>query len=357
MNRISYASVGFFVHTAELCNHYKSLWRLMGGNHFDVILHGPNAEKNETKAIVESLGYRCFCSEKIIEDGYQYEVVISNLSMHVHQSRPISHVLGKRSVRFMYALGKAKHNFADWNAHYDLILCYGPWQAERMKSCCDAVTFQMGYPRYDDYFNVSASSQAVVFPLAKLLDSSKKTILWLPTWRELSSLNNFSDVMGSLCESYNVIVKTHPLIAAREPSKLRVLKPYNFHSVITHSFDNLELFRLADMVVCDYGGTAFGAIYLDKPLLLLNLPDAEKDSLVGEDSPDLTLRQEIINFDIKDRWQLQDAIETEDVWLKQAENRRRLRDEYFFPSYGFSAEMAYFAIKNIEHILKQAGKR
>jgi len=354
MNKSPYASVGFFVHTTELCNHYKNLWRLMGANNFDVILHGSHAEKNDTKAIVESLGYRCYYSEKVIEAGYQYEVVISNLSMHFYQSRPISHVLGKRSVRFMYALGKAKHNFSDWNAHYDLILCYGPWQTERMKSCCDVVTFQMGYPRYDDYFNPQAST--AVYPLTKPLDAAKKTLLWLPTWRELSTLNAFSDVMGSLCETYNVIVKTHPLIATREPAKLEALKPYNFHAVITHAVDNLELFPLADVVVCDYGGTAFGAIYLDKPLLLLNMPDAEKDSLVGEDSPDLALRQVIVNFDIADRWQLETAIETADVWLKQAEIRRRLRDKYFFPSYGFSAEMAYFAIKNIEHILKQAGK-
>jgi CDP-glycerol glycerophosphotransferase (TagB/SpsB family) len=274
--------------------------------------------------------------------------------MHTYQSKPISQVLGKRNIRFMYALGKAMHNFSDWNAHYDLILCYGPWQAERMKSCFDAVTFQMGYPRYDDYFSTSAP--AVALPSGKLLDTSKKTILWLPTWKELSSLEHFSDVMGWLSEKYNVIVKTHPLIATKEPEKLNVLHQYNFHSVITHSFDNLELFRLADLVVCDYGGTAFGAIYLDKPLLLLNLPDADKDPLVGDDSPDIMLRQEIINFDIKDRWQLHEAIETEDVWLKQVEIRRRLRDKYFFPSYGFSAEMAYFAIKNIEHILKQAGK-
>lgn len=355
MNRISYASIGFFVHTAELCNHYKSLWRLLGGNNFDVILHGSNDEKNETKAIVESLGYRCYSSEHPIEDGHMYDILISNLSMHVYQRRPITHVLGKRNVRFMYALGKARHNFAEWNKHYDLILCYGPWQADRMKLCCDVATFQMGYPRYDEFFNILAPR--VALPSGKLLDPTKKTILWLPTWKELSSLIHFSDVMGGLCTHYNVIVKTHPLIATKEPEKLHVLRQYNFHSVITHPFDNLELFRISDLVVCDYGGTAFGAIYLDKPLLLLNLPDADQDALVGQDSPDVMLRRDIINFDIKDRWQLQDAIETEDVWLKQAEIRRRLRDEYFFPSYGFSAEMAYFAIKNIEHILKQAGKR
>lgn len=354
MSITSYAPIGFFVHTAELCNHYKALWRLMGRDNFDVILHGPAAERNETKTSVEALGYRCYNSEIVIADGYQYEVVISNLSMHVYKSQPISHALGKRRVRFMYALGKAKHNFAGWNTHYDLILCYGPWQAERMKSCCDVVTFQMGYPRYDDYFKFSVP--AIALPSGKLLDKSKKTVLWLPTWKELSSLHHFSDVMGSLCEAYNVIVKTHPLMAAREPEKLDVLKAYNFHSVITKAFDNLDLFRLADLVVCDYGGTAFGAIYLDKPLLLFNLPDAEKDPLVGEDSPDLTLRQEIINFDIKDRWQLKEAIETDNIWHKQAEIRRRLRHDYFFPSYGFSAEMAYFAIKNIEHILQQAGK-
>lgn len=349
-----YADIGFLIHTAELCNHYKSLWKLIGPDNFDVILHGSSDERNETKALAESLGYSCYNSGKVIEDRYQYDVVISNLSMFDYRSMPLTHVLGKRSVRFMYALGKAKHNFSEWNAHYDLVLCFGPWQAERMKACCEAVTFQMGYPRYDDYFKFPVDTAAL--PTGKSLDKSKKTILWLPTWKELSSLKDFCDVMGSLSEDYNVIVKTHPLIAVQEPEKLDVLQLYNFHSVITAPYDNLELFRLADLVACDYGGPAFGAIYLDKPLFLFNLNNAENDPLVGEDSPDVALRQDIINFDIQERWRIKDAIEDEAIWKKQVSIRKDLRERYFFPSYGFSAEMAYFAIKNIEHILKQAGK-
>lgn len=88
-------------------------------------------------------------------------------------------------------------------------------------------------------------------------------------------------------EQYNVIVKTHPLSASAEPDALKVLRQYPFTSVITHVYDNLTLFRCADFVVCDYGGTPFGALYLDKNLLLLNVQNAADDALTGDNSPDV----------------------------------------------------------------------
>lgn len=349
-----YARMAFFVHTVELTNHYKALWRCMRIDEFDVILHGSNSEKCETQVCVSAMGYHCVDSQDVIADGYQYEVLISNLSMHSHKSKPITKVLGRINIRFMYALGKARHNFAAWNAHYDLILCFGPWQAERVKSCCDAVTFEMGYPRYDDYFN-SALCQTP-FPLLTPLDPAKKTVLWLPTWLDLSSITAFSDVMGSLCDTYNVIVKTHPLMASREPEKIALLNHYRFHAVITHAVDNLALFRIANSVVCDYGGTAFGALYLDKPLLLLNLPEAAQDPLTGDDSPDILLRKDIVSLDIAQRWQLAELLADDALWQAQKATRLALRTRYFAPTYGFSAQVALLAIRNVRHILTQAGK-
>lgn len=348
---MNYRKLAFFIHSAEMINHYQSVWLQLGKDGFDVLLHGSEAEILESKALIEKLGYRCFTTSFIIEQGYQYDVVVSNHSMFCHAGKPIIHVLGKRRVRFMYALGKAKHNFSSWNQDYDLILCFGPWQEAELKKCCSAVTFQMGYPRYDAYFHHDEDKYQRYDELG--LDKSKKTILWLPTWLELSSLPLYADVMSSLCDSYNVIVKTHPLSARVEPLSLKPLEQYRFTKVITHVYDNLKLFCCSDYIVCDYGGTPFGALYLDKNLLLLNVLNAEKNGLTGENSPDINLREQIVNLDAAERWKLPSLLADDSVWLVQKEQRKALRNFYFSPSYGFSSELAVLALKNIDLLLAQ----
>lgn len=347
----AFRKLAFFVHTAEMCNHYQSVWRILGQDGFDVVLHGTASEMAESRAFIGRMGYTCHNSGYVLKSGHYYDIVVSNHSMFDHGRQPLIHALGRYQVRFMYALGKAKHNFSSWNSHYDLILCFGPWQAERMKECCSAVTFQMGYPRYDDYF-LQPDLQNVC-PADLGLDPDKKTVLWLPTWLELSSLPLFADAMSALCDQYNVIVKTHPLSAKNEPDVLQALRQYPFTAVITHVYDNLALFRCADFIVCDYGGTPFGAIYLDKNLLLLNVPDAAGHELMGKKSPDIELRQNIVHLDAADRWQLPELLQDDALWASQVPVRRQLRHCYFAASYGFSAELAVLALQNIESLIRQ----
>lgn len=347
----AFRKLAFFVHTAEMYNHYRSVWHLLGPDGFDVVLHGTDSEIAESRALIGEMGYTCHNSGVVLRSGHHYDIVVSNHSMFDHGSQPLIHALGRRQVRFMYALGKARHNFSSWNQHYDLILCFGPWQAERMAECCSAVTFQMGYPRYDDYFRQPERQHFC--PPTLGLDPDKKTVLWLPTWLELSSLPLFADAMSALCAQYNVIVKTHPLSTSTEPDALQVLQQYPFTAVITHVYDNLTLFRCADFVVCDYGGTPFGALYLDKNLLLLNVPDAAGNALTGEESPDIELRQDIVHLDASARWQLSELLQDDALWARQEQVRRQLRHRYFTPSYGFSAELAVLALQNIENLIRQ----
>ncbi|WP_368161668.1 CDP-glycerol glycerophosphotransferase family protein [Aeromonas sp. R5-3] len=343
--------IAFLVHAAEMCNHYKSVWRLLGRDEFDTVLHGTVSEIAESRSLIESMGYTCYESKTIIDNSHKYDIVVSNHSMFDYGDKPLIHAIGDRQVRFMYALGKEKHNFSDWNKHYDLVLCFGPWQADRMNDLYSVATFQMGYPRYDDYFRELDCKNIYSAELG--LEPDKKTILWLPTWLELSSLALYSDVMSTLCEKYNVIVKTHPLSATSEPDVLERLKQYHFTTVITDVYDNIKLFRCADFVVCDYGGTPFGAIYLDKNLLLLDIQDAEKNELTGAGSPDVNLRSDIVHLDYSSRYRLPEMLLDETIWDNQKRVRQHLRRKYFTASYGFSAEMAIVALKNIEHLIKQ----
>ena len=61
-----------------------------------------------------------------------------------------------------------------------------------------------------------------------------------------------------------------------------------------------DLFKVADLVFCDYGGTLFSSIYLEKPLLLLNMDNNTQfiKELKINLSLDLKLRNDLINFNI-----------------------------------------------------------
>lgn len=347
----AFKRLAFLVHIPEMFNHYLAVWKILGADAFDIVLAGHNADIEASRVLARQYGYRAYHHGDVIRAGHRYDTAVSNHSFFHHQGQPLLHVLAHRRVRFMYALGKAQHNFSDWNDHFDMVLCFGPWQAERIGEQFNVATFQMGYPRYDDYFRHPELQG--LYPDDLPLDKTKKTVLWLPTWRELSSISLFSDAMSHLCARYNVIAKTHPISANEEPGALKILEQYPFTAVITHVYDNLKLFRCADYIVSDYGGTAFGAIYLDKKLLLLNMPNAQQDSLTGEQSPDVLLREDIINVDHNQRWELASILEDEAIWEAQKKTRQRLRHRYFAPTYGFSAELAALALNNLETILRQ----
>ncbi|MCW5619891.1 MAG: hypothetical protein KIS79_02125 [Burkholderiales bacterium] len=105
------------------------------------------------------------------------------------------------------------------------------------------------------------------------------------------------------------------------------------------------------MVLCDYGGPAFGAIYTDRPLLLLNVPGADADPLTGADSPDILIRQVVTNTDPCSAKSLERLIEDHAAWEQQRVVRRELRQAFFAPHYGFASQVAAGALANIEALL------
>jgi len=337
--------IAFFIHTADLFHHYGPVLKKLPSNSFDIITHGSDSEKNKVRKIAIENKYNTIDAEMIVISGEKYQAIISN-----HFMFPFIKKLSKHHIRFMYALGKANHNFAKWNENYDLILCFGPYQAQKMQAHSHATLFQMGYPRYDNYFNQPYDKEHIKTELR--LDKTKKTIVWLPTWLELSSIDLFADKMSTLTPLYNVIVKCHPLSKSEEPQKIKKLENLPFSLVISEPYDNLKLFSIADFVFSDYGGTAFGALYLDKKLLLLNMPNPENDPLTGKESPDILLRKEITNVDIKQFHKVEEILNDTHQWESQKQARKKLRNKYFTPSYGFSADLAALAISNYLDIIE-----
>ena len=197
-------------------NHYRPVWEKLGQNNVDLVLYGDAKNRLISRKMAVAGNYKVVDYEVVRDSEKKYPVFVSNHSMYRYKGKSLNSFLGEKQVRFMYALGKAKHNFSSWNNDYDMILCFGPYQAQRLKQCCGAAIFQMGYPRYDRYFTDNINKNRILQDLT--LDANKQTIVWLPTWKELSTIDDFADVMSSLSTQYNVVVKPTLLLLVRKPS-------------------------------------------------------------------------------------------------------------------------------------------
>ncbi|WP_275099278.1 CDP-glycerol glycerophosphotransferase family protein [Sedimenticola hydrogenitrophicus] len=339
--------LAFLLHSLELCNHFGPVWDMLSKGSFDVLLHGPDEiEARETLS-------RWHCSirstSEVLESGSRYSYLVSNHPVDISEP-PLIQRLADHNVRFMYAAGKSGWNLSGWNALYDVILSFGPYHATAFGEVSDATVVQMGYPRFDRYFNERPDRLDLLSRYG--CDPARRTVVWLPTWKGLSSVGWFDEEINELTSEYNVVVKLHPLMREHELDRVNSLHKYHFNCLITDASDNLPLYQLADYMLFDYGGPPMAAIYADKNLLLLDVPGAENDPLTGSDSPDVLIRKafgSVTHAEYRIATQLADS----HLWEVQALLRRQLRKSYFAPYYGFSASVAANALMRLEALVEQ----
>lgn len=339
----------FLLHTAELANHFGPIWEAFDGTGFDILLDGAiQPPKAPETARIRTVS-------EVLEAKDRYAVLVSNHLVRMptelerkpyeKKDRPykkaIINLLAETNLRMMYAAGKTGWNMSAWNSFYDGILCFGPHHAKAFSSRFGLPTKQIGYPRFDKYFNIPIDKSKLCSSLN--CDPTKPTVVWLPTWEALSSVDHFNDEIAALMQNFNVVVKVHPLMPKDEPERLERLQLLGFNALISDATDNVSLYQLADYMLFDYGGPAFGAIYAGKRFVLLNVPDAANDPLTGADSPDVLLRKSLINVN-PGQGKLATYLQDGPHWFAHMKDIDRLRSHYFANNFGTSAAAAAAAI-------------
>lgn len=337
--------IAFLVHSKELLNHYGCVWDLMPEGSFDVVLHGKAGLP--TAADLARWNCNVTTTRALLDAGQAYRCLVSNHPVS-DDGEPLIKRLAEINIRFMYAAGKSGWNLSSWNRLYDVVLCFGPYHAVNFSQACDAVIVQMGYPRFDRYFNAKVDRKALAE--AQGCNPAKPTVVWLPTQGALSSLGHFDAEIGALTDRYNVIVKVHPLTPSAEPLRIAALNRLNLTRIITDAEDNLPLYQLADVMLFDYGGPPLAGIYADKRMVLLNVPGAADDHLTGDDSPDISIRRHLVNVNVDDN-ALAGLLADEATWTLQQHARRTLRSLYFAPHHGFSSHVAAQTLLNVDKLL------
>ncbi len=179
--------------------------------------------------------------------------------------------IGIRKVNMIYGAGKDLTLVRPTRGLYDLTLAYSERDA-RLLSYFSETTI-VGNPKFDDWFKNDFDEQLLA-DLRKRIDPQKKTIVYLPTHGDLSSVDQLSEELKKLAPTFNVIVKTHYYLTREEPKRLQKLNDPRL-LLYADDTDLLPLLKLADVVVSDNSSAIFDAVLADKPLLVADFWDRE----------------------------------------------------------------------------------
>lgn len=329
--------------------HFQGILKHLSPEEADVVLMGPCRSLFSSESLA---GRHCADAADLLAEQHMYQTLVSTnyLGRAGHffwadQSPYHIQLLGARNVRMMYSLAVGRWNYAEWNRIYDAVIGFGPHDAQRLAFCKDTRVYQVGYPRYDRYFDGSLNRETILAELG--CDPCKKTVVWLPTYQNICSIDLHAEKVRPLQERYNLIVKPHPSSFVSETERIRLLERLGFNRIIRGMFDNLKLFRAADWVLSDYSGTAFGAIYTNRPLLLLDVPGAADHPQVGPDSPDILIRSTLAHIRHDDVRPLEGILEDAALWLNQMREQGKWREHFFASHDGGASRKAADTLREI----------
>lgn len=277
---------------------------------------------------------------------YQYEI-------DPFQYLPLQAGIGQ--IRFMYGADISDAWSLDaWNSIYDLFLCHGPNDELQLKSRFSGKTAIMGYPRYDGYFSPTLDVAGVASEFA--LDPAKKTLLWMPTYDafkdDVCSIPYFTEPLTILVNQFNLIVRPHPISFRLDPNGIRLLEEQGFRIDKDPLRDMNQMFKVADTVLCDHGGSAFGALYLGKKLVFLKTP-AKDTAVVSKASSNLDLMRHFPTIKPDEVSSLPALVEDESYWQSKLMDARKLSDQYFANYRGNASKKTAEILRNLDTLLER----
>jgi hypothetical protein len=307
--------IAFFINEEYIFDHYFNVIKKLDTNHFDIVLDN-KFQKNEYKNFINKLNFHSF-NVVFLKDVLllkKYKILITHLylggdkidngtilfrlkTMFFHLMKKIGinwlklppdqyfqKKLGLYNIRFMYGADVGGDKFGKFNHLFDEFFCHGPNDSKFIKERFDGVIYEMGYPKYDNYFYNLNNEEFKNDLLKKHLCNSKKpTILWICTVSKyFSTIETYEQAMSKLTEKYNIILRPHPLEITpgnfRYNEKVDEICNSDKFIVRKDPLQNMsELYFIADKVFCDYGGSIFGALYLNKDIILMNHRNAHMD--------------------------------------------------------------------------------
>ncbi len=156
----------------------------------------------------------------------------------------------------------------------DITLVYG----EQMRALHKGPVIETGNLRHAYYLNhrshLDGLAQDLVFSHMNL---NKKIILYAPTWQTKESPSSFFDstekIINALAETYNVLIKLHPLLPETHPAQYwRIVEKYKEApgvQFLTNFPAIYPLLEKADAYIGDYSSIGYDFLLYDRPMFFI----------------------------------------------------------------------------------------
>lgn len=164
----------------------------------------------------------------------------------------------KYRLKYKYSSLSAKPNPVykpEHNICYDGILCYGNYEANCLKAYTN--TYIIENFKYTNY--------------KKKVNKGKPTLLYLPTFGDVSSVEDITNAIPNLKKEYKFVTKFHHATSFLKEEKKRFNK---LKGISDEWYDQntklIDLLSISDVVLSDNSGSIFEAIYADVPVCIFS---------------------------------------------------------------------------------------
>lgn len=179
----------------------------------------------------------------------------------------IEEITRTRLVCVQYGLAKERHNYGEWHSLADMNLMYGDYSAAAVAHF--SPSFPIGNLKFADWkvcFDASDKKHAK----HKLgLPSDRPIVLFMPTYNELGSLKKLLKPLSKLNQHFNIVIKAHH---NQENKGVPPWRPgaqeLGFRYLFGAASNQRELLDAADVVISDFSGAIFDALYAQVPVVL-----------------------------------------------------------------------------------------
>ena len=355
--------IGFYINEEYIFDHYTNLFKQLDPDLFEIILSNKFKKKKyedfKNKLKLNSWNF------VFLDDVYlkkKYIILVSHLYVSgntIHHTSFIEKIifilhkilekfnillfknstnqyfqkkLGKYNVRYMYGADVGGVNHGEYNNLFNEFFCHGPKDANFIRRKFKGKIFEMGYPRYDDYEIILKKKNNI--KIKYQCDLKKSTIVWVTTKSiYFSTIKIFYNEIVKLKEYYNIIIRPHPLEMNPQYDRF----DQEVYDILSSSeliickdvFQNMtELYAIADLMICDYGGTLFSSVYLNKKILLLNNNNYKLDLKIHKSTSE-EVRQYLPSIDEDEKFKLKELIEKIISSPNYFLNYKNLREIYF----------------------------
>ena len=211
-------------------------------------------------------------------------------------------ILGDFVIKYPQGMDLNLKHFPDvrWKNFFDMFFTLGKLDTELINNKFkNAKCKVIGYLRYKKLNSKEEILNELNYDFK--LNKNNKKIFWIPThmnYQDEELLNIFSWIenISNLCREYDVIVRPHPKSIK---ANFSIIEKFSKKGFFIDQLSNRKignLFKIADLVLADYGGAVFSAIYMEKPLLLLNIDENSKFFHERKNSSaEFILRNEIVS--------------------------------------------------------------